>query len=99
MQGLRGLNFGTMTVMMNDVGRASDIYAGGSGSYPSHLYATTKKLYFGASTSSGGNEPYFVTSGDPFPSIASVTSTTSNGSYKTGSTINITDMLPDKSHW
>ncbi len=74
----------------NNAGRVADIYPGTNGSYPWEFYATTDKMYFRAQTSSTGTEPYILTSLDPFPSITSVTSTTSNGTYKTGDAINIT---------
>ncbi|MDC0235216.1 hypothetical protein OAK09_02610, partial [Candidatus Marinimicrobia bacterium] len=74
----------------NNAGRVTDIYPGSSGSYPYAFYATTDKMYFKAQASSTGSEPYVLTSLDPFPSIASVTSTTADGSYKTGDEINIT---------
>ena len=74
----------------NDAARVADIYTGRSGSYPEYFFATTKRIYFTANGFGVGSEPYYVTSGDPFPSIASVTSTTSNGNYNTGDAINIT---------
>ena len=83
----------------NDAGRVADIYSGTSGSNANHFYATTKRLYFQASSSSTGQEPYFITSGDPFPSIASITSTTSNGTYKTGDAINITVNFSEAVSW
>ncbi len=74
----------------NDAGRVADIRAGSNGSSPYNLFATTDKLYFSAADASSGTEPYFLSAGDPFPSITSVTSTTSDGTYKLGDEINIT---------
>ena len=68
----------------------ADIYTGTSGSNPESVFATTKRIYFTANGFGVGSAPYYVTSGDPFPYIASVTSTTSNGNYNTGDAINIT---------
>ena len=74
----------------NDAGRVADIRAGSNGSSPYNLFATTDKLYFSAQDASSGTEPYILSAGDPFPSITSVTSTTSDGIYTTGDEINIT---------
>ncbi len=73
-----------------DAGRVVDLYAGASGSYPSNLYATDSQLFFQASAGETSGEPYVLTSADPKPTIASATSTTTDGSYKIGDEINIT---------
>ena len=71
-------------------GRAGDIYPGTGSSSPSQIFATNDALYFQATNSTYGYEIWGIRSGDPRPSIASVTSTTSNGTYKAGDEINIT---------
>ena len=71
-------------------GRAGDIYQSINASYPQNLYASNDALYFSATDGSKGYEPYAIRLSDPKPTIASVTSTTSNGTYKVGDEINIT---------
>ena len=65
----------------NNLGRVADIYPGSNGSSPYYFFATSDKMYFRARESSTGYEPYILVSKDPLPSIVSVTSTTSNGTY------------------
>ncbi|MBT5224321.1 MAG: hypothetical protein HOM19_02690, partial [Candidatus Marinimicrobia bacterium] len=71
-------------------GRAGDIYQSTNGSYPQNFYATNDALYFSANDGIKGNELYSIKVGDPKPTIASVTSTTGDGTYKIGDGINIT---------
>ncbi|MCS5644781.1 MAG: hypothetical protein NZ838_01545, partial [Candidatus Marinimicrobia bacterium] len=73
-----------------EFGRAGDIYSGTSGAYPQSLFATNDALYFSASENTKGQELWGIKLADPKPTIASITSTTSNGTFKVGDAINIT---------
>ena len=71
-------------------GRAGDIAQSTNASYAQYLYAANDALYFSANDGSTGYELYAIRLSDPKPTIASITSTTSNGTYKVGDEINIT---------
>ena len=71
-------------------GRAGDIYNGTSSAYPQNLFATNDALYFAADDGSKGSELWAIRLSDPTPTITSITSTTSDGTYKIGDAINIT---------